>query len=69
MNDDALRKQSKSIIGPHHLARHTNWRDTPLGETHHLARHNHLARHFSGIFAHYTAEIVITALLSIAYEG
>jgi hypothetical protein len=30
---------------------------------------HHLARNFSGIFAHYTANIVMTALFSIAYEG
>src|SRR5271170_2593047 len=30
---------------------------------------HHLARHSTGIFAHYTANFVITTLFSTAYEG
>ena len=50
-----LQASSQTPVKP--LTSRTAWRETPLGEK--LFRH----------FAHYTANFVITALFSIAYEG
>jgi hypothetical protein len=47
----------------------TTWQETPLGKETLLGKKHHLARHSTGIFAHYTVNLVITTLFSTAYEG